>query len=198
MAGVQSLSGILLFVTPWTAACQASLFFITSGVCSDSWPLSRWRSLTVSSGKSIARPHFWTPLLLLSVRCRLSLCDGEKETAESGPVLCGVFLICFLSYSLEDNEGNEQLSGKKLVCHVSFAHDVDKWTHPWAWMSRERDREERWWGYIPEVLAIHALVHLENPFAGPQSGRLSFLQQEWNKIPPLFSAIWAERMLNTQ
>jgi len=45
-------------------------------------------------------------------------------------------------------------------------------------MSRERDREERWRGYIPEVLAIHASVHLENPFAGPQSGRLSFLQQE--------------------
>ena len=35
-----------LFVTPWTAACQASL---SPGVCSNSGPLSRWCHPTVSS-----------------------------------------------------------------------------------------------------------------------------------------------------
>ena len=35
-----------LFVTPWTAACQASL---SPGVCSNSSPLSRWCHPTISS-----------------------------------------------------------------------------------------------------------------------------------------------------
>ena len=52
-----------------------------SRVCSNSWPPSRWCYLTISSVKSIARPHFWTLLLLLSARCHLSFCDGEKESA---------------------------------------------------------------------------------------------------------------------
>ena len=37
-AAVQSLSPVLLFATPWTTARQASLFFISSRVCSDSCP----------------------------------------------------------------------------------------------------------------------------------------------------------------
>ena len=39
---VQSLNHVQLFVTPWTAACQASLSFITSGACSNSHPLIWW------------------------------------------------------------------------------------------------------------------------------------------------------------
>ena len=46
---VQSLSCIWLFATPWTAACQASLFFISPGVCSNSCPLSQWCHPTISS-----------------------------------------------------------------------------------------------------------------------------------------------------
>ena len=45
---VQSLSHVQLFVTPWTAACQASLSF-APGVCSNLCPLSRWCYLTISS-----------------------------------------------------------------------------------------------------------------------------------------------------
>ena len=41
-----------LFVTPWTAACQAPLSFTVSGICSDSCPLSRWRYLATSSSDS--------------------------------------------------------------------------------------------------------------------------------------------------
>ena len=39
---VQSLSLVQLFVTPWTAARQASLSFTISWACSNSYPLSRW------------------------------------------------------------------------------------------------------------------------------------------------------------
>ena len=46
---VQSLSRVWLFVTPWTAACQASLSFTISRVCSNSCPLSQWCHLTISS-----------------------------------------------------------------------------------------------------------------------------------------------------
>ena len=45
---VQSLSLVWLFVTPWTAAHQASLSF-TTWVCSNSCPLSQWCHPTISS-----------------------------------------------------------------------------------------------------------------------------------------------------
>ena len=38
-----------LFATPWTAACQASLFFISLRVRSNSCLLSQWCYLTISS-----------------------------------------------------------------------------------------------------------------------------------------------------
>ena len=46
---VQSLSHVLLFATPWTAARQASLSFTISGVCSNSCALSQWCHPTISS-----------------------------------------------------------------------------------------------------------------------------------------------------
>ena len=39
---VQPLSLVWLFVTPQTAACQASLSLPSPGVYSNSWPLSQW------------------------------------------------------------------------------------------------------------------------------------------------------------
>ena len=36
-------------MTPWTAACQASLSYTTPGVCSNSCPLSQWCHPTISS-----------------------------------------------------------------------------------------------------------------------------------------------------
>ena len=46
---VQSLSCVPLFVTLWTAAHQASLSFTISWICSNSYPLSWWCHLTISS-----------------------------------------------------------------------------------------------------------------------------------------------------
>ena len=46
---VQSLSHVWLFVTPWTAACQASLSSPTPGVYPNSRPLSWWCHTTISS-----------------------------------------------------------------------------------------------------------------------------------------------------
>ena len=45
---VQSLSHIWLFVTPWTAACQASCSSPSPGACSNSCPLSQWYRQTIS------------------------------------------------------------------------------------------------------------------------------------------------------
>ena len=46
---VQSLSCVRLFVTPWTAALQASLSINNSRVDSNSCPLSQWCHPTISS-----------------------------------------------------------------------------------------------------------------------------------------------------
>ena len=46
---VQLLSHVQLFVTPSTVACQASLSFTISQICSDSCPLSQWCHPTISS-----------------------------------------------------------------------------------------------------------------------------------------------------
>ena len=46
---VQSLSCVWLFVTPWSAASQASLSFTISWSCSNSCPLSQWCRPTISS-----------------------------------------------------------------------------------------------------------------------------------------------------
>ena len=46
---VQSLSRGQLFLTPWTAACQASLSFTISRICSNSCPSSWWCHPTISS-----------------------------------------------------------------------------------------------------------------------------------------------------
>ena len=46
---VQSPSLVRLFVTPWTAACQASCPSPSPRVCSNSCPLSQWCHPTISS-----------------------------------------------------------------------------------------------------------------------------------------------------
>ena len=43
-----SLSGVQLFGVPWTAARQASLSFLSPGVCSNSCPSSQWCYPTIS------------------------------------------------------------------------------------------------------------------------------------------------------
>ena len=49
ISSVQSLRRVLLFVTPWTEACQASLPSPTPGAYSNSHPSSRWCHPTISS-----------------------------------------------------------------------------------------------------------------------------------------------------
>ena len=48
-SSVQSVSCVQLFATPWTAACQASLFINNSWSCSNSCPSSQWCHPTISS-----------------------------------------------------------------------------------------------------------------------------------------------------
>ena len=45
----QLLSCVQLFVTPWTAATQATLYFSISQSCSNSCPLSQWCYLIIST-----------------------------------------------------------------------------------------------------------------------------------------------------
>ena len=53
---VETLSHVQLFVTPWTAACQASVSFNIPRVCSNLHPLSQWGYLTISFS---AAPFFF-------------------------------------------------------------------------------------------------------------------------------------------
>ena len=46
---VQLASCVWLLVTPWTVACQASLFSPSPGVCPSSCPLHQWCHPTISS-----------------------------------------------------------------------------------------------------------------------------------------------------
>ena len=48
-SSVQSHSHVWLFATPWTTACQASLFITNSWACSNSCPLCWWCHPTISS-----------------------------------------------------------------------------------------------------------------------------------------------------
>ena len=55
ISSVQSLSRVWLFVTPWTAACQASLSSRpspTPAIYSNSYPLSQWCHPTILSSVS--------------------------------------------------------------------------------------------------------------------------------------------------
>ena len=49
VSSVHTLSCVRLFVTPWTTAHQASLSITSSGVYSNSCPLSRWCHPAISS-----------------------------------------------------------------------------------------------------------------------------------------------------
>ena len=48
-SSVHLFNCVRLFATPWTAARQASCPSPTPGACSNSWRLTQWRHLTISS-----------------------------------------------------------------------------------------------------------------------------------------------------
>ena len=53
---VDLLTHVWLFIIPWTAACQASLYSLSLRVCSDSCPLSQWCRPTISSSVAPSPP----------------------------------------------------------------------------------------------------------------------------------------------
>ena len=61
---VQSLSHVWLFVTRWTAVCQASCPSLSPWTCSNSCPLSQWCHPTISS--SVAPFSSWPQSFLTS------------------------------------------------------------------------------------------------------------------------------------
>ena len=58
LSTAQSLSCVWLFVTPWTAACQAPCPSTTPGACSNLGPLSRWCHPTIHPLSSPSPPAF--------------------------------------------------------------------------------------------------------------------------------------------
>ena len=70
-SSVQSLSRVPLFVTPWTAACQASMSFTNS-----------WSLLKFTSTESVRLSNH----LLLC--CRFSFCLQSFQASESFPMSC--------------------------------------------------------------------------------------------------------------
>ena len=57
ISSIQSFSHVWLFVTPWTAACQASCPSPTLGACSNSCPLNLWCHPTISSSVMLFSSH---------------------------------------------------------------------------------------------------------------------------------------------
>ena len=76
VVGVQSLSLVWLFVTPWTAACQVSLSFTIS------WSLLRFRSIEsmmLSNRLILCCPLLLLPSVFSSIRVfsnKLAICIG--------------------------------------------------------------------------------------------------------------------------
>ena len=104
---VQSLSGVQLFVTLWTAACQASCPSLSPGVCSNSYPLSQWCHPTISS--SVAP---------------FSSCPQSFPTSESfpmSPLFFGTEVPKYWSFSFSISPSNEH-SGL-----ISFRVDRVDW-----------------------------------------------------------------------
>ena len=60
-SSVQSLSHVRLFVTPWTAACQASLSITSCWIYPNPYPLSHWCHPTISSSvvPFSSCPQYW-------------------------------------------------------------------------------------------------------------------------------------------
>ena len=74
---VQSLSSVRPFVTPWTAACQASLSFTIS------WSLLRFMSVMLSNHLILFHPL----LLLPSIFPSISLFQGVSSSNQVAKVL---------------------------------------------------------------------------------------------------------------
>ena len=59
-----SVAHLCLFATPWTAACQASLSFLSPGVFSNSCPLNPYVNCEVCQASVLKIPRFQTYILL--------------------------------------------------------------------------------------------------------------------------------------
>ena len=62
-----SVAQSCLFATPWTAACQASLSFLSPGVFSNSCPLNPYVNCEVCQASVLTIPRFQTYILLYYV-----------------------------------------------------------------------------------------------------------------------------------
>ena len=94
---LQLLSHILLFMTPWTAAHQASMSFNIPRVCSNSCPLSWWCHPTISSSfVSFSCPQFFPASGSFPTSCLFTSggqCIGASASASA---LLIIFRIDFL------------------------------------------------------------------------------------------------------
>ena len=133
---VQSLSCVQLFVTPWTAACQALLFSNLFGVCSNSRSLSHWCYLTIWSSAApfsfclLSFPSWGSfPISQLFASCCQSI--GASASASTLPMIIqGWFpleltaLICLQSKGL-----SRVISNTSIQKHQFLSTQLSLWSN---------------------------------------------------------------------
>ena len=134
---VQLLSHVPLLVIPWTAACQLPLFSIISwSLQSNSWPLSCWYYLIISSS---AIPFFCLQSFPASgslPMSRLFPSDGQSIWASASALVLpmstqGWFLLGFTELIFLLSEGLSRVFSSTTVRkHQFFGAQSSLWFNP--------------------------------------------------------------------
>ena len=97
---VQSLSHVRLFVTPWTAACQASLS------CTISWSLTP-KLMSIESGMLSSQP----PVLLNTILAKCIVIENEQRQCKYVKRTYKVIYFQIINYvSRKFNYSNKRLT----------------------------------------------------------------------------------------
>ena len=146
MVAVQLLSRVWLFVTPWTAAHQASLSFtITQSLLK----LMSIESVTLSNHLVLCCPLLLLPLIFSSISIfsnELSLCRGIGASASVLPkIIRGWFPLGLTSLTSSKSKGLSRiLSSTTVEKHQFFSAPPSLWSnsHILTWLL---EKLQLWW-----------------------------------------------------
>ena len=133
--GVQLLSCICLFLTPWTVAHQASLSFTIPRVCSNSCPLSQWYHPPISSSlvpfSSCPQSFPASGSLPMSWLFTLGGPSIEVSASASGDWAAFTKLPCSLPYL----DSHQQAQFLQATQHRIHRKDMHVLTHVWLFVT---------------------------------------------------------------
>ena len=164
---VQSLSCVWLFVTPWTAACQASLSFTIS---QSLLKLMSIESVMPSSHLILCHPFFVLPSIFPSIRVfssELALCINGQSigAAASASVLLmniqGWFPLGLTDLiSLQSKGLSKVFSSTTVWKHQFFSAQFSLWSSTWVsgcYLLHLRNEEPEVWSVCDLLKGIHTV-----------------------------------------